>query len=731
MRLIPLVLGVAAAFVCVPSARAQPDRYADTETGWAYYFGASPTTIAGSIGQGLRPFSVERVGFNQYDTILVGNSGIYSAGTPRIAYDLTPTGVSDWLTANNLRLLDLECYDIGAGLLRMTAVGVPNSGGTSAPGWGYLYNATAAQINSWMSANGQRLIDLDVYSLNGTKYYSGVSVPNAGAAHHDWLYAYNRTEQEVVDLLTQNSARLVSISVESVGTITNPVVRYTVVAIGDNPGAGWFYGNLSGGQVGSELARTGSRLTCFRRFTDAFGQTRYAVAMVDNANAQTRRVRDLIWAGCTGTTGFQIKEVGGGVVAGVNGDFVWEPASTIKLLHGVYAIYQCALGNDSLTASVSYRNECATCPLAWTCALTLDSVSNSLRRMLEPSDNYALIAFEHRYGVPTLNNFAASIGSPNIKSLRQDCNCGQTLNTATCTDIVNLMEKAADGSLFDSGWRDTLFDRMNDLDGQGYGIYPTLSGVIASEAAAINLPASERESFRTAMRYANKGGLYDCSGPPRRLWHTEGGWASIPRKVYFLNNWVVVPREYTFALFDDAASTESNTIYMMKEEMFREQIREALGTWKSACTPRVTADPEDVLAAAGGSAEFTVEATGSALTYRWRRNNVYLSNQAGHIAGATAATLQLSNIVPADAGDYSCVVSGPCGSDTSAAAALTVIVPVCYPDCNGDGALNLSDFGCFQTKFALGQPYADCNGDGQRNLADFGCFQTKYALGCP
>ncbi|MCC6661448.1 MAG: DVUA0089 family protein [Phycisphaerales bacterium] len=56
--------------------------------------------------------------------------------------------------------------------------------------------------------------------------------------------------------------------------------------------------------------------------------------------------------------------------------------------------------------------------------------------------------------------------------------------------------------------------------------------------------------------------------------------------------------------------------------------------------------------------------------------------------------------------------------------------PSCYPDCNGDGALNLSDFGCFTTKFALGDPYADCNGDGQLNLSDFGCFTTKFALGC-
>jgi hypothetical protein len=55
----------------------------------------------------------------------------------------------------------------------------------------------------------------------------------------------------------------------------------------------------------------------------------------------------------------------------------------------------------------------------------------------------------------------------------------------------------------------------------------------------------------------------------------------------------------------------------------------------------------------------------------------------------------------------------------------------CYADCNNDGFLNLADFGCFQTKFALGDMYADCNGDLVLNLADFGCFQTKFALGCP
>ncbi len=56
---------------------------------------------------------------------------------------------------------------------------------------------------------------------------------------------------------------------------------------------------------------------------------------------------------------------------------------------------------------------------------------------------------------------------------------------------------------------------------------------------------------------------------------------------------------------------------------------------------------------------------------------------------------------------------------------------VCYADCNGDGLLDLADFGCFQTKFATGNAYADCNGDTLLDLADFGCFLTKFAIGCP
>jgi hypothetical protein len=61
----------------------------------------------------------------------------------------------------------------------------------------------------------------------------------------------------------------------------------------------------------------------------------------------------------------------------------------------------------------------------------------------------------------------------------------------------------------------------------------------------------------------------------------------------------------------------------------------------------------------------------------------------------------------------------------------------CYPNCDGSTVppiLNVSDFICFQSKYASGDPYANCDGSTVApvlNVSDFICFQQKYAAGCP
>lgn len=60
-------------------------------------------------------------------------------------------------------------------------------------------------------------------------------------------------------------------------------------------------------------------------------------------------------------------------------------------------------------------------------------------------------------------------------------------------------------------------------------------------------------------------------------------------------------------------------------------------------------------------------------------------------------------------------------------------VPVqgeCKVDCDASGELDIDDFICFQTFFALGDTKADCDGDLNLSIDDFICFQTAFVLGC-
>jgi hypothetical protein len=69
---------------------------------------------------------------------------------------------------------------------------------------------------------------------------------------------------------------------------------------------------------------------------------------------------------------------------------------------------------------------------------------------------------------------------------------------------------------------------------------------------------------------------------------------------------------------------------------------------------------------AGGSASFTVAATGTSLTYQWFKNGTTLG------VGFTEATLSFTNITAANAGSYTCTVTGSCGALITTAAVLTV-----------------------------------------------------------
>ncbi|HMJ89011.1 MAG TPA: VWA domain-containing protein, partial [Candidatus Acidoferrum sp.] len=129
----------------------------------------------------------------------------------------------------------------------------------------------------------------------------------------------------------------------------------------------------------------------------------------------------------------------------------------------------------------------------------------------------------------------------------------------------------------------------------------------------------------------------------------------------------------------------------------------------------VTATPlGNAVRSVGSVVIFSTTASGSSpITYQWRKNGTTL-------VGKTSSSLLLTNLVPADAGTYSVVVSGPCNKLTNSA---TLEVDYCFPAV--DVALVIDRSGSM-----LGQPFTDArtaSSNFVKNLK-FGVTNDRAAL---
>jgi len=185
------------------------------------------------------------------------------------------------------------------------------------------------------------------------------------------------------------------------------------------------------------------------------------------------------------------------------------------------------------------------------------------------------------------------------------------------------------------------------------------------------------------------------------------------------------------------------------------RVEDAAGNF-STCPATFTVDaepvqindhPQPVTVCSSAIAQFSVAATGPApLTYQWRRNTNDLSD-GGAISGALTATLTIDPALPADAGNYDCVVSSNCTSETSSAALLTVQTCACAPCssvsptcCKGDmdagGGMTGMDIREFAEAYVSGTATgdvkcrADMNGDDVVNADDVPCFISGLLSAC-
>lgn len=118
-----------------------------------------------------------------------------------------------------------------------------------------------------------------------------------------------------------------------------------------------------------------------------------------------------------------------------------------------------------------------------------------------------------------------------------------------------------------------------------------------------------------------------------------------------------------------------------------------LATLDIAEAAQINTQPANTSACSGGNATFTVAATGTGITYQWKKNGTTLSND-GHFSGVTTNTLTITNVTGTDADSYTCEVTGSGNTVISNPATLSITLaptitsdPVSITRCVGQTAV--------------------------------------------
>ncbi len=191
--------------------------------------------------------------------------------------------------------------------------------------------------------------------------------------------------------------------------------------------------------------------------------------------------------------------------------------------------------------------------------------------------------------------------------------------------------------------------------------------------------------------------------------------------------------------------------------VYRAEVTDSNGTTPSEealltmyAAPTITTNPQTQLITAGDNVNFTVAASSAvtpspALDYQWQRDEVNLVDDGVNVVGATTPTLTLNGVTVLDSGArLRAVVTDTCGqSVNSVAATLLVLEPTCndpFADADGDGDVDVGDFGVFQACFGEIAPFTnsacrcvDRDDSGVVDAADFGAPgdpQPNTFIGC-
>jgi hypothetical protein len=307
-----------------------------------------------------------------------------------------------------------------------------------------------------------------------------------------------------------------------------------------------------------------------------------------------------------GTTGLYLKEVGGPVLAACNERTVFEPASTIKVLHHLHTMLQVQSGSVVQGNAVTLET-----PIPWFRSFVRDSngkntscpkdtdrwddpLRDVLKEMMWRSDNRHTQAIRVYFGQASINATAQTLGMKDTL-IQHRIGCGPAHgvqdnfidkpNRLTLFDAGLLYEGVANGSLLTPPNRQTFYELMAGKEFDSTGIWRAIQDMIVAEAPP-NMTAEQRSSFASQADTRYKAGNYYWCDPQCLYWMSIAGWAQIP----FCREGKIVVRQFVFGIFFDRSSRNPSTAFRLaKAELLREQLRDALQAFP-ACSATSASD---------------------------------------------------------------------------------------------------------------------------------------------
>lgn len=308
-------------------------------------------------------------------------------------------------------------------------------------------------------------------------------------------------------------------------------------------------------------------------------------------------------------------------------------------------------------------------------------------------------------GDPVVNNLNLTVTDPNGTVYRGNVFSGGQSTTGGSADEKNNVEQVYLTSPITGTWEVKIGAPAVNTGSQGYGL--AIAGAVI-ENTCQSVTIDQQPDSQSV-----------CSGSPAAFAVVASGTA--PLTYQWRKNGADVPGANAATLSIPGASPSDAGSYDCVVANACSSQTSAAATLTVHVAPDIDTHPQSQSVPEGDPVLFSVTAGGTApLAFQWRKNTT-------DIPGATATTYSIAAAAPADAGNYDCVVTNACGSQTSDPALLTVIA-ACNPcDANCDGSINGFDVDGFIA--ALGgapDPCSACagdvNDDGTVNGQDIGGF---------